>query len=207
MSKIAYHHGDLRNALLISATEMLATEGVHNLSLRKVAQHLGVSHNAPYQHFADKEALIAAIAEQGFQRLGETIQITIAQTHEQTVTARLAAAGRAYVQFMTQKPHYLAVMFGRFEHENYPILAQAAHQTLALLVGIIEDGQHEGVFKPGNSAQIAGVIWIVVHGLSAIFIAQKLPHSILQEHTADTLTTLFVEMIYQGIGINNISTG
>jgi AcrR family transcriptional regulator len=72
MSK--YHHGDLRGVLIAVATELLAEEGVHTLSLRKIAQKAGVSHNAPYMHFADKEAVLAAIAEEGFRLLSETVR-------------------------------------------------------------------------------------------------------------------------------------
>ncbi|HRF96152.1 MAG TPA: helix-turn-helix domain-containing protein, partial [Aggregatilineales bacterium] len=90
-TKNTYHHGDLRNALLVGATEMLAQEGVHGLSLRQVAKHIGVSHNAPYQHFPDKEALIAAIAEQGFIRLGEAMDDAVATVSAQDALSRLGA--------------------------------------------------------------------------------------------------------------------
>ena len=64
--KDKYHHGNLRNKLIAIATELLSEEGAHSLSLRKISQRAGVSHNAPYMHFADKEAVLAAIAEEGF---------------------------------------------------------------------------------------------------------------------------------------------
>jgi AcrR family transcriptional regulator len=72
-----YHHGNLRNALIAIATELLAEEGVHALSLRKMAQRAGVSHNAPYMHFADREAVLVAIAEEGFRLLSVEVESTI----------------------------------------------------------------------------------------------------------------------------------
>ena len=68
-NKKSYHHGDLKNALIKAGIEILAQEGVGELSLRKVAQKAGVSHTAPYAHFTDKQALIAAISTEGFRLL------------------------------------------------------------------------------------------------------------------------------------------
>src|SRR5438552_2670358 len=70
----AYHHGDLRNALIQAGLELLAESGAAALDLRKVARKAGVSHAAPYRHFADKQALIAAINTEGYRRLAERIR-------------------------------------------------------------------------------------------------------------------------------------
>src|SRR6516164_3531446 len=72
-----YHHGDLRHALIQAGLEMLSEGGAAALDLRKVARRAGVSHAAPYRHFADKQALVAAINEEGFRRLAERIQLTL----------------------------------------------------------------------------------------------------------------------------------
>ena len=64
-----YHHGDLKNALIKAGIEILSKEGIGELSLRKVAQHAGVSHSAPYSHFPDKQSLIAAISTEGLHQL------------------------------------------------------------------------------------------------------------------------------------------
>ena len=72
-----YHHGDLRNALIQAGLAILAEEGTHALSLRAAARRSGVSHAAPYRHFADKEALLAAIAEQGFNTLAASVRAAI----------------------------------------------------------------------------------------------------------------------------------
>jgi len=68
MTKKTYHHGDLKNALIRAGIDILAREGVGGLSLRKVARNAGVSHTAPYAHFADKQALIAAISTNGHEK-------------------------------------------------------------------------------------------------------------------------------------------
>src|SRR5215212_4914161 len=74
-----YHHGDLRNALIRAGQELLAQEGIAGLDMRKVARAAGVSHAAPYRHFADKQALLAAIAEDGFYQLAEGMDAAIGQ--------------------------------------------------------------------------------------------------------------------------------
>ena len=73
-----YHHGNLRNALIVASMAILAEEGAAALTLRKAARKAGVSHAAPYRHFADKDALLAAIAEEGFQRLSAMIETAVA---------------------------------------------------------------------------------------------------------------------------------
>lgn len=192
-----YHHGDLRNELIRIAAEMLADGGVEALSLRDVAKRAGVSHNAPYQHFADKEALIAAIAQQGFQRLSEAVDAAVASASD--APARLIAVGRAYVGFMAGHPAYLQVMFGAFPHTHYPDLAQTALDTLNRLVQIVREGQADGTIRAGDAGEIAGLIWMTVHGLSTAVIAQKIPVLVAGEHSAEDLAARYVAMICAGI--------
>src|SRR5713101_10130495 len=93
-----YHHGDLRNALIQAGLEMLSEGGAAALDLRKVAREAGVSHAAPYRHFADKQALIAAINEEGFRRLAERIQCALREVSDGAFE-QLQAIARVYVQF------------------------------------------------------------------------------------------------------------
>src|SRR5258708_1624307 len=79
----SYHHGDLRNALIQAGLELLAEGGAEALDLRKVARRAGVSHAAPYRHFADKQALIVAITEEGFHWLAERIQATLREVPDE----------------------------------------------------------------------------------------------------------------------------
>jgi AcrR family transcriptional regulator len=199
--KNTYHHGDLRNALLVGATEMLAQEGVHGLSLRQVAKHIGVSHNAPYQHFPDKEALIAAIAEQGFIRLGEAMDDAVATLSAQDAPSRLSAIGRVYVSFMLTYRHYFEVMFGQHPHKDYPTLSGASIKTFNQLVQVIIDGQATGQIRAGDPQEMAGVIWVAIHGLSAVMIAQKMPPQIIGQENPLELVTTFVQLICDGLRV------
>src|SRR5689334_1657694 len=94
----AYHHGDLRNALIQAGLKILAKEGAQALTLREVARRANVSHAAPYRHFASKEALLAAIAEEGFNEFAARLQV-VAQNNTSDPRAQLYEATRAYVQF------------------------------------------------------------------------------------------------------------
>src|ERR1700716_3091004 len=103
-----YHHGNLREALLKSAIRLIAEVGPTAFTIREVARRAGVSHNAPYRHFQDKDELIAAIANEGFERLaGAMKQSAAAGT---TGIDRLQLCGASYVEFALRWPgHFLAM--------------------------------------------------------------------------------------------------
>jgi AcrR family transcriptional regulator len=103
-----YHHPDLRTALVEAATAAIERSGYENLSLRELAESVGVSRAAPYRHFADKRALLAAIAADGFDRL---TAIYHAIPEQKTPQDRLAAAGRAYLAFAAERPQLFRLMF------------------------------------------------------------------------------------------------
>ena len=101
----SYHHGDLEAALIRSAGKILEKEGLDALSLREVARQAGVSHNAPYRHFAEREALLAALAAKGFEMLAQAQQAAAAK-------GGLRAMGEAYVLFALEHPQRFRLMFG-----------------------------------------------------------------------------------------------
>ena len=137
-----YHHGDLRNALIESAVAILEKEGVQGLTLRKAAARAGVSHSAPYRHFAAKEALIAEISRIGFEELGRRGREYIKGLRNPA--QRLKAYGQAYIEFAAEKPTHFRIMFGEKEldPENYPDLASTADDTFQLLVELVAECQN-----------------------------------------------------------------
>src|SRR5262245_12172438 len=96
-----YHHGNLRAVLLEHAERELAASGPSALSLRALARQAGVSHGAPHRHFADKQALLDALAEQGFERLGDELADAIARAGSD-LESRFSAFTRAWVQFWVE---------------------------------------------------------------------------------------------------------
>lgn len=158
----SYHHGDLRTALLRAAAELLVEQGEAAISLREVARRAQVSHNAPYRHFADREALLAALAEQGFSELLERMRVAAQRRQGQ---ARLAALGRCYVDFALQRRGLFRLMFaGTVERSRYPALLEAAqelHRQLEQAVAaLVADA--EGI------ASLSA--WSLVHGLAQLLL-------------------------------------
>src|SRR5919106_3067320 len=96
-----YHHGDLRTALLQTAAKILEKQGLVALSLRELARLAGVSHNAPYRHFPDRDSLLAALAAEGFELLGDALQ-----------SRPRREMGEAYVEFALAHPERFRLMFG-----------------------------------------------------------------------------------------------
>src|SRR3954464_1315173 len=107
----AYQHGDLRHALIQAGLKLLAEGGAGELSLRAAAELAGVSHAAPYRHFRDKNALVAAIGEEGFRLLTRAMRQEIAAADPGDVLARLRASGRGYVLFAVRHPAYFRTIF------------------------------------------------------------------------------------------------
>lgn len=193
-----YHHGDLRNTLIQLGTEMLIEKGQVSISLRQLAQRAGVSHNAPYQHFADKDALLAAIAEEGFRMLAEAME-TADSDAARDPQARLTALGRSYIHFALAHPSHVQLMFGTFPNSDYPSLQQASFATFERLAAAVNDIRGAGQLAPFAPDDAASMLWMLVHGLSAILIADKIPESIRRGRTPDELAGMYVEMVCVGL--------
>jgi AcrR family transcriptional regulator len=180
--KSAYHHGDLRQALIDGAISLIAEQDVSSLSLREVARRVGVSHAAPYRHFQDKESLLAAVAEEGFIGLTEAMNRGIEQAPDEPLK-RLEATGVAYVQFAVTHPSHYRVMFGSCQGEQalHPERAQAGWQAFKVLFDAIEAGQSALAVRAGDTMQLGWVAWSTVHGLAMLLIDGRLPVSQAQD--------------------------
>ena len=167
-NKSQYHHGDLRFALLQAAKEILQEEGVEQLTLRETARAVGVSHAAPYRHFADKTELLAELATEGFYHLKEALHLD----EPATGGDHLEELGFAYVSFAIQNSHLYRLMFGPHLQDKtpYPKLEQAAEDTFATLVDFLQRGQDQGYFKTGDSRERGIVLWSLMHGLANLVI-------------------------------------
>src|SRR5258708_35966535 len=125
----SYRRVDLRNALIQAGLELLAEGGAEALDLRKVARRAGVSHAAPYRHFADKQALIAAITEEGFHWLAERIQATLREVPDEPFEQLLGVA-LAYVRFAQAHPWLMREIFSGFSIQRQTFASlQAASKT------------------------------------------------------------------------------
>ncbi len=170
--KRPYHHGNLREALIDAALELIEERGVAALTLREVARRVGVTHAAPQRHFADRAALVAAVAEQGFRGLGAHVEAVRASTPARTPAQRLRALGVAYVEYALAHPAHLRVMFSpevadKSRHPELAAAAQAVHQAL---VEQIASGQKQGSVAPGDPDELSFAAWSMVHGCAVLLI-------------------------------------
>jgi AcrR family transcriptional regulator len=159
-----YHHGDLRRALLRGARKRLEREGVEGLSLRMVAAEAGVSHAAPYHHFADRDALVAALAAEGFDGLTQALAAADAAP-ARTTRARLVELGVAYVGFARANPALFRLMFGPIlgRKASYPELLASAGAALAVLQNAVTRVVGERKAPEGTLAS-----WSLIHGLATL---------------------------------------
>jgi AcrR family transcriptional regulator len=178
--KKTYHHGDLKNALIKAGVEILAKDGVSGLSLRKVAMKAGVSHSAPYSHFADKQALIAAISTEGFRQLYQRV-ITVTEQYQEQPSRHLVEVAWAYLQFALDDPDRFKVMFsGILEKEKeYPEFVEESQRNFQLVKMIVEENQASGVLRSGPSDLAALSVWGIIHGFIMLLLEGQISHTIL----------------------------
>ncbi|MFD8914596.1 TetR/AcrR family transcriptional regulator [Streptomyces sp. NPDC059575] len=165
----SYHHGDLRAACLRAARELLEEDGSAGLSLRAVARRAGVSATAPYRHYADREALLAAVGAEGYRELGAYL----ASAHPAPVTADdLAEIAVAYVRFALDHPALFRVMFAE---PCDPASEERLEATIAIsqyVRGIVHD-----VFPDADQDALSTAVWALVHGLAFLHLDGKLDAS------------------------------
>src|SRR5262252_8005420 len=172
LEKRPYHHGDLRQALVRSALEILSEAGIAALSLRAAARRARVSAMAPYRHFADKEALLAAVAEYGFRELAA--RLTAATATVADPRAALAALGVAYVLFARDQPSLFKLMFGPTieKKSGYPVLDEAGSACFNALRQAVEAAKFFERDSDGGDVSLA--CWSLVHGLSSLIVDGRL---------------------------------
>lgn len=172
---MAYHHGDLRRALLKGALELLAEGGPAHLTLRAAARRAGVSVAAPYRHFADKREMLAAVAEEGFLSLQRACEQALAGAGKDPVE-RFWHHGVAYVRFAVENPAHYRVMFGP------EIPDKRAYAALYAAARAAYDGLHDtlrycaaaGLFREDEIELRAVRAWAQVHGLASLYIDGQL---------------------------------
>jgi AcrR family transcriptional regulator len=170
----AYHHGDLRDALLKAARSEIERGGYEGLSMRDLADSLGVSEAAPYRHFADKRSLLAAVAAQGFRELEAAAQL--AKVTATAPAVRLEEGARAYLAFAASRPQLFRLMFVSdlltSAEPRDPSLVSVANQFHrqfeAVVSGICESKDERAV----KSAALT--IWSILHGFALLRIGNRL---------------------------------
>ncbi len=184
-----YHHGNLREALLNAALRLISEVGPTAFTLREVARRAGVSHNAPYRHFRDRDELMAAVSTQGYGEL--TRAMLDAGEQQSGALARLKRAGLAYVKFALGRPEHFTVMFDAPASKpseklcfnpskmkiKYPEAAEAAEQSFRTLMNFVAACQQEGTLPASDTKELALLAWSIVHGIAKLAITGRFPFS------------------------------
>ena len=172
-----YHHGDLRRALIDQALRTILTAGVEGLTLRGVGEALGVSRTALYRHFSDKQALVAAVAREGFRTFRRAL--VDAWERQDRGRAGFEAMGEAYLQFAVAHPSHYRVMFGRFMEScaRDPELINEATGAFQALLDALVEGQREGWVRQDDPVILARFVWSVTHGIAMLVIDGQLRDS------------------------------
>ena len=172
---MAYHHGDLRRALVRGALELLREGGPAALTLRGAARRAGVSPAAPYRHFKDKRELLAAVAEEGFLDLDRHAAEEIAAAGDDAIL-RFRQHGLAYVRFAIDHPDHYRVMFGPeiADKREYAALDAASRAAFDRLYESLRLCQKAGVLPAGDIEPRAVRAWALVHGLASLFMDGQL---------------------------------
>jgi AcrR family transcriptional regulator len=171
-SRSSYHHGNLQQTLTNTARELLAEQGIENLSLRKLALRVGVSRTAAYHHFDDKNALLCAIAAEGFhQRLDfmkksfSNSKFTDQQKFQQFICE--------YIRYAAHNPEVYDLMFGRCiwkQRDCSQQLKDIAYTTFQYQLGMIKHWQKVGLIVDEDSLRVSQVLWGAMHGIAKLYI-------------------------------------
>ena len=169
--KKPYHHGELREALLLAGESALADLPVADVSLREIARRAGVSHAAPKHHFPSLGHLLGEIAARGFEQFVAALDVAAARSADQSSPSRLLAMCRAYIRFAADQPAVYGLMFGKREGcETTPHLMQAAIAAWAQL-----ETEVAGIVGAQRAVHGALLVWSTVHGMAMLHMDRKLP--------------------------------
>ncbi|WP_415947373.1 TetR/AcrR family transcriptional regulator [Streptomyces sp. KLOTTS4A1] len=188
----AYHHGDLRRAVLTAALDVIAAEGPGALSLRDLARRAGVSHAAPAHHFKDRTGLLTAIAEEGYGLLADAL----------ADAADLRERGVRYVRFGIEHPAHFQVMFrpDLLHGDDTALLAARARAGAELRAGVAGVAGVAGMPEAGrgDSARLAGIAaWSLAHGFTTLLLAENLRGPVGERDPEDVFRAL-TELLFSG---------
>lgn len=178
---------------------LIEREGLSALSMREVARRAGVSHQAPYNHFADREAILGALAEEGFTILRDKLLLALNATNAD-VPARIRGATRAYVEFAIRHPAHFRLMFRPelVDLNNCPSAKAEGDQVFQMFTALVAEGVQAGLPPEPSFDALVAVGWSVCHGLACLILdgplARKMPNA-QRDTLVDGVTEIFAAML------------
>jgi AcrR family transcriptional regulator len=206
VTSAAYHHGNLRSALVETGLAMAREHGPDGVALREVARRVGVSHNAAYRHFADREALLGAVGEVGMELLTKAMHRRLADVPDglepvARAQQRLRAVGRAYFEFALAEPGLFRTAFSALAHAA-PVEPEGTPEEdagpYALLNTVLDELVDAGYLAPERRPQADVVCWSGVHGVAVLHLDGPLQGALPEEREASMLR--FFDIVERGLG-------
>ena len=192
MEKSAYHHGDLRSALLDAAEDELQADPRRSLSIRALASKIGVSATAPHAHFKTKADLLTALAIRGFQRLRDETIRKSAETAD--IDQKFIALAEAYLEFSKAHPGLYRVMFlTGADFDAYPDLRRASLESFSVLQDTVRELQPSAPFD--HAQDVAFAAWAIVHGIASLLSEDRVIPEVARSREISDLARIAARLI------------
>lgn len=170
--KQTYHHGNLRQALVAAAIQILESEGLKALSLRRIAREAGVSQAAPYGHFKDKDELLLAVCAMGYEKFAERMRL---EAGDDSGTAYIAGLGRGYIYFALENPALFELMFSGNLLDNPELPLEHMDPVFSEGYNLLDEGLSRFPIPYLHDDQVSRAIsWGVVHGIASLLLSQRM---------------------------------
>ncbi len=195
-TRTSYHHGSLREELITACVALIEAEGIGAVSLRRVARQAGVSPGAPYHHFADRSALLAAISIQGQELLLE--QLSQARRQAPSAVRALGALVETYVLFARDHPAHVHLMLRPelSQPQHHPESQAAGDAAIQLLTETVQDCQREGTAPPGDHNPLVAMVWALAIGIVTLWLDGPLEgRCVSLETTPEKLTVQITALL------------
>ncbi len=198
----SYHHGNLRKALIDASLDLISVKGIKGLTLREIAKRANVSHSAPYRHFKDKEAMLAAVAKEGFDKLFQEQEKRFEKFPDDPL-GQLFESGMAYIDFAINHPSHFRVMFGLGESKSEapPDLLESSAASFMILFDGIVKCQENGLVKDGDPLELSISAWSIVHGYAMLYLEGFISKEFAEKDNCHLKQNIAIHL-YTGLGVH-----
>ena len=196
-----YHHGDLRRVLVEAALKLAREGGPQAVSVREAARRAGVSAGAPFRHFADRDALMTAVAEEAQRRFRGEIEHALATTPSSDPLQRFRAFGLAYLRWAMKNPaHFEIISSGRtFDHDGATALSRDNAELIALSGQLLTSAFEKGQLRSGDLKQIQIAGRALVYGFARMNIDGHFPRWGVSDAEAERMAESVLDVFIDGI--------
>ena len=170
-AKEGYHHGNLRAVLIDTTLRLIEKVGVENVTMREVAKLAGVSSGAPFRHFADRSALMTAVAEEAMGRLREEVAASLKKAERKNPLLRFRAIGEAYLHWATRNPSHFKVISDRrlIDFDGSPSLCRHNQEIQAVGTRLLSEAQQQGLIPDVDIVQVQLAGRALVYGFARMY--------------------------------------